>query len=45
LVFEARNHLTSVHTPHDRFDVDHLPSVIELLCGRALIRTYDPNGF
>lgn len=38
--FEASERLTSVHTPHGRFDVDLSLSVIELSFGRPLMRVH-----
>lgn len=38
--FEARDRLTSVHTPHGCFDVDLSLSVIELSFGRTLTRVH-----
>lgn len=38
--FEARDRLTSVHTPHGVFDVDLSLSVIEVSVGRSLLRVH-----
>lgn len=40
LAFEARDRLTSVHTPHGAFDVDLSLAVIELSFGRSLVRVH-----